>query len=1062
MRKLINWCKERGLEIATLVLLVFIPLYPKLPLLDIKNTWVYIRVEDFLVLFVLMSWVILFIRNKVSFKTPLTLPFLLFWLIGAAATIHGMLLIFPSISGVFANVALLSFLRRIEYMSVFFIAFAAMKERTGVTPVIVTVVMTTLLISLYGLGQKYLELPAYLTMNEEFAKGMPLTLSALSRISSTFAGHYDLAAYYVLVLPIIASLIFGYRNWFLRIALGVVVLLGVVVQFFTVSRISFFALLLSFAAVLFFQSRKTVMVLLPLAVVGSIAFLILSPQLMARFGSTIKPIDVIVDAKTGYPVGHIKEVPNTYFADKRVWQRFYLTIGDLATKASPTASFVVPFSQLPTSAVLLTEPAAPTGEDLPSGTGYINLTLSPVVKRLGSFYYEPPLKQATSSADVYVINGQYLMKKAFAYDLSFTTRFQGEWPNALLAFKRNVLLGSGYGSVSLAVDNSYLRMLAEVGILGFVSFIAIFLIVGVHIVRAWDKIHSPVVRSFVLGYAAGVAGLAVNAVFIDVFEASKVAFVLWLLTGIVMGTVSMYVRIPLTFFSEVKRMAMSSYAVAIYLLVVVVLLFSQMTRNYFVGDDFTWFRWAADCGNAVAAISERCMPTLSQIAGYFTDAQGFFYRPGAKLYFLGMYQFAWLNQTAYHAVSLTLHYIVSVLVFLVGIKVFRRKLHAAVSAFLFAGFSGFSEAIFWVSATGFLFASVFMLTSLLFYIAWSEKKKMRFVWFAAVSAMLAMTFHELGIVTPLLYLLYEWTITETRFSRSTFMMRLEHWLLVLPVPLYAVFRFISGSHWLNGDYSYNFLKLPFNSIGNAFGYVLLGLTGSFGAPLYQIVRANMRTHVLLTAAIGIGIAAVFVWVVPTIRQFLTLRDRTILLFSSGFFLIALLPFLGLGNISPRYGYLASAGLVYLLVFGLEKIYTLTLESGKDAALGVVGLFISLFFMVQITSIQQLHRDWFEAGEKVQRFFVSMESHYQDEWASTPMQFHFVSVPIRYRDAWVFPVGLSDALWFIFRNPDARLYSWSSVDEPLKLVTPDSKTQKIFVFDDQGNLREVKKEPRTLP
>ena len=225
-----------------------------------------------------------------------------------------------------------------------------------------------------------------------------------------------------------------------------------------------------------------------------------------------------------------------------------------------------------------------------------------------------------------------------------------------------MLLGSGYGSVSLAVDNSYLRMLAEVGVLGFASFIAIFLIVGVYITYAWNKIYSPVVKSFVLGFAAGVLGLSINAVFIDVFEASKVAFVLWLLTGIVVGLLTSYHRVPLRFFQEIKRMAMSSWAVGMYLLIIVVLLFSQMTRNYFVGDDFTWFRWAADCGN-VTDVLARCTPNISKIIGYFTNSEGFFYRPGAKLYFLFMYQFAWLNQSVYHSVSLVLHYIVSVLVF---------------------------------------------------------------------------------------------------------------------------------------------------------------------------------------------------------------------------------------------------------------------------------------------------------------------------------------------------------------------------------------------------------------
>lgn len=1062
MKKLIEWCSQHGLGIATLILLVFIPLYPKLPLLDIKNTWVYIRVEDFLVLFVLLFWVMLFAKNKASLKTPLTLPLILFWLVGAVATIHGMLLIFPTISGVFANVALLSFVRRIEYMSVFFIAYSAVKDRASLAPVVVTLAGTTLLVSLYGLGQKYMGLPAYLTMNEEFAKGIPLTLSSLSRVSSTFAGHYDLAAYYVLVLPIMASLIFGYRHPLVRMLLAGIVLIGVVVLFMTVSRISFFALLLSLAIVLFFQSRKTVIMLAPVAVLAGILFLVLSPQLVARFGSTVKPIDVIVDAKTGYPVGHAKEVERQYFDGKQVWQRFYLSIGDLETKASPTASFVIPTELLPQSAVVLTEPSALTGEDLPSGTGYINLTLSPVMKRLGSFYYEPASRDASPSAAVYVINGQYLLKKAFAYDISFTTRFQGEWPNAIAAFKRNVLLGSGYGSASLAVDNSYLRMLAEVGSLGLVSFITIFLMAGVYIRHAWEKIYAPVTRSFVLGFAAGVVGLAVNAVFIDVFEASKVAFVLWLLTGTVMGTVALYSRVPLRFLAEVKRIITSSYAVGVYLLIAVILLFSQMTRNYFVGDDFTWFRWAADCGNAAAAVAERCVPKYADIARYFTDAQGFFYRPGAKLYFLLMYQLAWLNQTTYHAVSLALHYVVSVLVFLIGIKVFGRKLHAAISALLFIGLAGFSEAIFWVSASGFLFASAGMLTSLLLFIMWKEKHRLPYLILASVSAFAAMMFHELGVVTPLLYLLYSRVLDGGSVSLRNFRMRIEHWVLVAPVPLYATLRLLSGSHWFSGDYSYNLFKLPLNAIGNAVGYALVGLTGSFGSPLYQILRSTMRGHVWITAVIGIAVVVMAYRFAPKLKQWFTSNDRAILYFALGFFVVALLPFLGLGNLSPRYGYLASVGLVYLIVFGLSQIHKIVLPSGRDIANGTIALLISVFFMVQIASIQQLHKDWFEAGEKVRRFFISMESHYQDEWASGPVEFHFVSVPIRYRDAWVFPVGLSDALWFVFRNPSARLYTWSDTTEPLKLVAPDSPTQKIFVFDDEGNLREVKKQTTDTP
>src|SRR3989338_9919350 len=137
--KLIKWVWEHILFVLTLFLLAFIPLYPKLPIIDIKNTWVYVRAEDFVVVFTLAIWMLLLIRRKVTLKTPLTLPMLLFWIVGGIATIHAMLLIFPTLANVFPNVALLSYLRRIEYMSLFFIAYSGIKDRKFLSPIIITI-----------------------------------------------------------------------------------------------------------------------------------------------------------------------------------------------------------------------------------------------------------------------------------------------------------------------------------------------------------------------------------------------------------------------------------------------------------------------------------------------------------------------------------------------------------------------------------------------------------------------------------------------------------------------------------------------------------------------------------------------------------------------------------------------------------------------------------------------------------------------------------------------------------------------------------------------------------
>ena len=62
---------------------------------------------------------------------------------------------------------------------------------------------------MYGIGQKFYGFPIVSTMNEEFSKGYLLSLGEWSRISSTFAGHYDLAAYLVMTLAVIVALIFA-------------------------------------------------------------------------------------------------------------------------------------------------------------------------------------------------------------------------------------------------------------------------------------------------------------------------------------------------------------------------------------------------------------------------------------------------------------------------------------------------------------------------------------------------------------------------------------------------------------------------------------------------------------------------------------------------------------------------------------------------------------------------------------------------------------------------------------------------------------------------------------
>ena len=254
---------------------------------------------------------------------------MIYWLIGALATIHGVVLIFPEISNVFPNVAFLSFLRHMEYMSLFFIAYSSMRDKKFLPVVIFILVLTFFLVSIYGIGQKYLGFPAYLTMNEEFAKGIPIKLSSLSRVPSTFAGHYDFAAYLVLAISILAGLFFGFKNWLVKIGLAAAIVIGGIVLFWTVSRISFVVLFIALFFVLLFVKRKLIFVFLPAVFALAVLSVIFQPSIFTRFGSTIRETDVLVDAQTGNAIGNVKFVPFSYFKDKRIGQSFVKDLGEV-------------------------------------------------------------------------------------------------------------------------------------------------------------------------------------------------------------------------------------------------------------------------------------------------------------------------------------------------------------------------------------------------------------------------------------------------------------------------------------------------------------------------------------------------------------------------------------------------------------------------------------------------------------------------------------------------------------------------------------------------------------
>ena len=498
MLKLLRWLDNHVLEYLTFALLIFIPLYPKIPLADlIPGYIVRLRLDDVLVGVTFLIWIIWLIRGKVSLKgNPLLIPLGIYVLVGFISSLSAIFITrtVPTdeihIAKLFLNWA-----RRIEY-------FSQIKKYVYVAAIVL------LAVSIYGFGQKYLYWPAFSTMNREFSKGVKLYLTEHARVLSTFGGHYDLAAYLMMVLTLFIPLITIVKKWLHRLLFLVISLAGFWLLILTVSRTSFIAYLVSITVVFAIMSAKKsllwafanwfVVIFLSLAVMVSFG------DLSDRFAHVLK-LDKL---DTSLALKPFKKEP------PKGAQAAYLEVG---AKSDIPPSTERPITSAVPSDVYENIPEyGKTGEGLP----------------------------ATLAAKPRVYS-----QAAVQYDLSTGIRLDYTWPQAIKGFTRNPLLGSGYSTLTKknvedfteaeSTDNDFLRALGETGLLGFLAFFGTIAFICYYAISNFKKITDPFFAAVVAGTVAATVGLLVNAVYIDVFEASKVAYTFWIMSAILLATVKL-------------------------------------------------------------------------------------------------------------------------------------------------------------------------------------------------------------------------------------------------------------------------------------------------------------------------------------------------------------------------------------------------------------------------------------------------------------------------------------------------------------------------------------------
>jgi hypothetical protein len=261
---------------------------------------------------------------------------------------------------------------------------------------------------------------------------------------------------------------------------------------------------------------------------------------------------------------------------------------------------------------------------------------------------------------------------------------------------------------------------------------------------------------------------------------------------------------------------------------------------------------------------------------------------------------------------------------------------------------------------------------------------------------------------------------------------------------YLTLRYASHSVQPGGDYSINLVHFLPNFFGNTFGYVGYFLSGEVLLPIYTMLRINAKQYV---AVISILLAFICIFVLVYLyKRTKNIRvANNVWLYGVVFTFISLIPFIGLGNITGRYAYLASIGFIIAICSFLYFVK-------KRSGIVIVCIFSAVLIVASSSLVLQEFEQWKIASGITETTLKILHQNYPK--LEPGYRLVFINVPIKYHNAWVFPVGLKDGIWFIYRDDSIRVYQVNSYDDSRNLIKNDIYGVTRFVFDQYGNLSQV--------
>lgn len=475
-------------QYLVLAYIAFVLVFPKISLIQLSNFATPVRLEDFLllVLLALFAFKKNFLKNfSRALLSPISI-LIISWL--------SLMFVSTTYNVVFNHLSVLSFLfvlRFIEYAALFYLGYAVAPSKKFRSVCFNVLIAVGILVSAWALLQ-------IMGVAGGFGGGFYqyTYIKGTDRAFASFSGPYELAGFLIVLIPITAAMFMVAKNRKSKFFYLAALVAAIMAMGFSGAR---FPVICAFLAVLSLSLvRRELKYRLTVGVLALMTLLMpffVSDTLVLRF-----------QFLAGTFEGFRKEE-----AARQIWQEQEIQ------------------KELLSPVVEEEETAADKKAAISQEEVEKSLNLAGKVKKRISIFVAGVEEKRSAFVKRIEEKGFLLLEKLKETDPSLRWRLGETWPRAIAKVKSNPLLGGGMGSIGVGLDGEYATLLGETGLLGLAVFIILLKKI---ITETLKKVRGDVLAFTLISITIG---LAANAIFADIFRASKIAFLFWYLVGASLG-----------------------------------------------------------------------------------------------------------------------------------------------------------------------------------------------------------------------------------------------------------------------------------------------------------------------------------------------------------------------------------------------------------------------------------------------------------------------------------------------------------------------------------------------